>query len=107
MDYETLNQRIGARLKEARLRGGYSVEQTAGLFDCSPENYRRIEKGIHVLTPDKFVLLREYMNIDPLYLLTGETREDGIATMEHSIDEDQFRLIRELFSYCRSFVAAG
>ena len=102
---ETLNQQIGSRLKEARLNIDYSVDQMAALFGCTPENYRRIEKGIHVLKPDKLVMLRERLNLDPLYLLTGEIREAGLPTVTHSIDETQFKLIRELFSFCQAHAA--
>lgn len=101
---ESLNQQIGERLRQSRQDAGCSAEQTAKLLNVSPSNYRRIEKGIHILTPDKFVTLREAMNIDPLYLLTGEIRENNIPSVASSIDEEQIVLMRELFNYCRSLM---
>ncbi len=102
---ESLNQQVGQRLKEARLQANLSVDQLAGLFKCTPENYRRLEKGVHILTPDKFVLLHEFLNIDPLYLLTGEVREMNNAVSPQETEEAGFQAVRELFHYCRSLVA--
>jgi len=99
-----LNQMIGSRLKEARTRAGYSVNQAAFLFECTPQNYRRIERGIQILTPEKLVLLHSVMDIDPLFLLTGESRQEP-PSVPPETDDNPFRSVHELYDFCRTVAA--
>ena len=110
---ETLNQKIGKRLKALRKQEGYTTSQLAQLFNISIEHYRRIECGRHVMGPDKFVLLFEYLGVDPLYLLTGKNREIGLPAggsvpLTTTIsDEHQRETLQELFGYCNALVEVG
>ena len=99
----TLNQKIGKRLKELRREAGYTTRQLAILFDCTETNYRRIENGVQILSPDKFYLLNRYLGIDPLYLLTGEKRfPDNGSGDRVDLTPVQYRGAHQLFSYCMS-----
>ena len=116
---ESLNQKIGKRLRSVRKQTGYTAVQVAQLFNCSIDHYRRIESGRHILSPDKFILLRDYMGVDPLYLLTGEVRDDNEKKDEDSDSEipaflpppveepHDLQVMKELFNYWHALVAAG
>ena len=110
---ESLNQKIGKRLRDMRKQAGYTAVQMAKLFGCSIDHYRRIEYGKHTLTAEKFVILRDYLGIDPLYLLTGEIRNpddedpETPATLPPPVSEPhELQVMRELFDYCHAMILA-
>ena len=98
----SLNQKIGARLRCIREEAGFSITQVATLLGISTAHYRRIEKGVHILMPDKLVTLHAYMGVDPLFLLTGERRGEGNnGSGLPNPDSRQLQVMEDLIDYCR------
>lgn len=67
-----INVQIGRRLRTARQNGGYTQENFAEVLDVGTEHYRKLEKGVYSLQPEKMRILYEKYKIDPTYLITGE-----------------------------------
>ena len=96
-----LNQRVGARLRCVREEAGFTARQFAELLGISESHYRRIENGHHVLMPEKIVILHTYLNIDPLFLLTGERRsENNIYAGTGRLRDRRALVMEELMGYC-------
>ncbi|MBR6228172.1 MAG: helix-turn-helix transcriptional regulator [Eubacterium sp.] len=105
---DNLNQKIGARLRCVREEAGFTVKQVAELLGISESHYRRIENGHHTLVPEKIITLYTYMNVDPLFLLTGERRMEssGYALGDRFRDR-QTVVMEELMDYCSSRSGTG
>ena len=61
---------IGERIKQARLKLGYSAEQVAAFLDVSPATVYRYENGDISKLPSKFIKpLAEYLCVTPSWLM--------------------------------------
>ena len=61
---------IGDRIKDARLRLGYSAEQVAAFLGVSPATVYRYENGDISKLPSKFIKpLADYLCVTPSYLM--------------------------------------
>lgn len=69
-----INILIGMRLQNARVNGGYSMDEFADTLNLSTEHYRKIESGTYGLHPEKMLLLYQTYKIDPAYLISGDRR---------------------------------
>ena len=106
----TLNQDIGRRLRNFREDVGLTTVQMAEILDVTDSHYRKLERGVYELKTEKMFKLRQILGVDPLYLLTGETREKlsgekVLTEKERAAEESKrrdLRVIQELFRYCRS-----
>ena len=72
MDKKELYLAMGERLREYRIKKGWSQEDMAKTLGMSLTYYGRIERGQSGISLEKLVLLNEKVGIDPTYLLTGE-----------------------------------
>ncbi len=70
------NIEIGNRLRTIREGRKASQAEFAEALGISDDHYRKIESGSTGLTVDKVCILYEKLEIDPTYLLTGQTLED-------------------------------
>ena len=105
---DNLNQRVGARLRCVREEAGFSAKQVAELLGISESHYRRIENGHHTLVPEKIVILYMYLNVDPLFLLTGERRADSAGYAARAGFHDRRAVVmQELMGYCSSQEGEG
>jgi len=61
---------IGDRMKEARLRLGYSAEQVAAFLGTSPATIYRYENGDISKLPSKYIKpLADFLCVTPAYLM--------------------------------------
>ena len=104
---ESFTKTIGARLKEARILKGYTVEQLAKIFECSEDHYRRIERGRYCLSLDKLAKLYSWAGIDPLFLITGKRRWLDLAEEKDEGKGESMSVMRQLMGYCNTVVKDG
>lgn len=68
---------IGQRIKEARLKLGYSAEQVAAFLNVSPATVYRYENGDISKLPSKFIKpLAEYLCVSPSWLMGWSSDEE-------------------------------
>lgn len=80
---------IGQRIKESRLKLGYSAEQVAAFLNVSPATVYRYENGDISKLPAKFILpLAEYLCVSPEYLMGWEDQP-----ADDSLSADEVRLL--------------
>lgn len=73
---------IGERIKEARLKLGYSAEQVADFLHASPATIYRYENGDISKLPSKFIKpLADFLCVSPGWLM-GWSAENGPAEQE-------------------------
>lgn len=73
---------IGDRIKEARLKLGYSAEQVADFLHASPATIYRYENGDISKLPSKYIKpLADYLCVSPGWLM-GWTEENGPEQQE-------------------------
>lgn len=107
---------IGERMKEARLKLGYSAEQVASFLGTSPATIYRYENGDISKLPSKFIKpLADYLCVTPAYLmgwsdsgpaaepdtpLTPEARiiSGGIDRMPKERREQALKILQVAFS---------
>ena len=65
--------KIGERLRKQRRIMGLTQEQAAELLGVSTTYYGEIERGNRKLTIPRILTVYEKMNLEPTYLLTGES----------------------------------
>lgn len=94
------NELIGRRLERIRKRMGYGLADMAEILDVSSGQYRKIERGIYGLDVKKILILYSKLQIDPLYLLTGNRRKDAAYVPYRAQDNNS--LVCELLDYCRT-----
>lgn len=75
-DKKDINEAIGRRLQNARENTGCTQEQFAELLEVGVEHYRKIEKGVYGLQPEKMLILYEKYKVDCTYLITGEMKQE-------------------------------
>lgn len=94
------NELIGRRLKRIRMDLGMDYPDMAELLEISDGHYRKIERGVYGLDVRKLMLLYTKLQVDPLYLLTGEqSRAMHYIPGSHT---DRDTLICELLDYCKT-----
>jgi transcriptional regulator with XRE-family HTH domain len=67
---------MGERLREYRTKLNYTQEQAAEILEMSLTYYGKIERGINGLSLEKMKIAYQKMNVDPVYLLTGEKQPE-------------------------------
>ena len=68
---------IGERIKQARLKLGYSAEQVAAFLNVSPATVYRYENGDISKLPSKFIKpLAEYLCVSPSWLMGWSEDQD-------------------------------
>ena len=83
---------IGDRVKECRLKLGYSAEQVAEKLHISPATEYRYENGDISKMPAKLIApLAEFLSTTPAYLM-GWT-DEGAPDQSTILKEDEKRLI--------------
>ena len=78
---------IGERIKEARLKLGYSAEQVAMFLGVSPATVYRYENGDISKLPSKFIKpLAEFLCVSPSYLMgwKEDHPDDPLANKPHT-----------------------
>ena len=84
---------IGDRIKESRIRLGYSAEQVAAFLNVSPATVYRYENGDISKLPSKFIKpLADYLCVSPAYLM-GWTDEKPEPPPEEPPANDDIRLL--------------
>ncbi len=76
MNKRELYRQMGERLREYRSRLHYTQEQTAEILDMSLTYYGKIERGLNGLSLEKLILAYHRLEVDPVYLLTGEKQPE-------------------------------
>ena len=94
-----INKKIGARLKCFREERGLSVEQVSKILGISEAHYRRIERGEHEIGLQKLYDLNTILNIDPLFLITGERRGEKRRLDPGVVSEDTLLKVAERSGY--------
>lgn len=94
------NELIGRRLERIRKKMGFEPADMAEILGVSPGQYRKIERGIYALDVKKILILYSQLQIDPLYLLTGNQRKESTYVAYGAPDRNS--LVCELLDYCRS-----
>ncbi len=72
MSKKELYRQMGERLREYRNKMHYTQEQAAEVLDMSLTYYGKVERGLNGLSLEKLVLAYHRLEVDPVYLLTGE-----------------------------------
>ena len=98
----SINRKTGARLKCFREEHGLSVEQVSKILGISETHYRRIERGEHEIGLQKLYDLNTILNIDPLFLLTGERRGEKRRLTPEIVGEDTLLKVAESSDYNRN-----
>lgn len=63
---------ILARIKEERLKQKISQEQMGAALGVSTSSYSELERGVRKLSVDDMITISNRLNIDIVYLLSGE-----------------------------------
>lgn len=94
------NELIGRRLKHIRQDLGMDYPDMAEVLEISDGHYRKIERGVYGLDVRKLMLLYAKLQVDPLYILTGNPSR-GMKYIPSS-NADRDTLICELLDYCKN-----
>ncbi len=97
------NELIGRRLERIRKKMGLERAELAEILGVSTGQYRKIERGIYGLDVKKILILYSKLQIDPLYLLTGNRRKENSYISYGETDRNS--LVCELLDYCRNKLA--
>ena len=85
---------VGERIKEARLKLGYSAEQVADFLHASPATIYRYENGDISKLPSKFIKpLADFLCVSPGWLM-GWSEENGPAEQEVPVTSEARILAR-------------
>lgn len=100
------NVNVGKRLKEMRNKIGKTQEELAEILEISVEHYANLENGIYGLLPEKILLLYEKLNIDPTYMITGESANvnDIDYFLVNCSTEEKNKFIDEVLDYMLSLI---
>ena len=83
---------IGDRMKEARLKLGYSAEQVAAFLGTSPATIYRYENGDISKLPSKYIKpLADFLCVTPAYLMGWS--DSGPAAEPDLPKNDEIRLL--------------
>lgn len=94
------NELIGRRLKRIRQDLGMDYPDMAEVLQISDGHYRKIERGVYGLDVRKLLLLYTKLQVDPLYILTGNPGRGRQYIPGSHADRDT--LICELLDYCKN-----
>lgn len=94
------NELIGKRLKRIRMDLGMDFPEMADLLEISDGHYRKIERGVYGLDVRKLMMLYDRLQVDPLYILTGD--QSRCAQYIAGKNKDKDTLVCELLDYCKS-----
>lgn len=78
-------EKSGERIRQLRIKSGYTQEKIAGLLNVDRSFYSRIEAGKSGCTVDLFVLLSELFNVSLDYLILGRYNKDLVKDVERSL----------------------
>lgn len=82
---------IGDRIKQARLKLGYSAEQVAAHLGVSPATIYRYENGDIAKLPSKHIVpLAEFLCVPPAYLMEWEESKTSYPMPE---PDPQIRIV--------------
>lgn len=83
---------VGDRIKEARLKLGYSAEQVAAYLGISPATVYRYENGDIAKLPSKHINpLAQFLCVSPAYLM--EWPEDSAPAASTPEQDPQIRIV--------------
>ena len=94
------NELIGKRLKRIRRDLGMDYPDMADVLEISDGHYRKIERGVYGLDVKKLMLLYSKLQVDPLYILTGNPSRGLRYRPGNYSDRDT--LVCELLDYCKN-----
>lgn len=93
-------QVISARLKQAQEMIGYSNKQMAEMLGISEIQYSKILRGHNMITEDKFIILKQEMNISMDFLITGQKAGKNVLISNQPMTEVEFQIyMDEISSY--------
>lgn len=78
---------IGKRVSALRKLNGLTQENLAELLDCSVKHISHAERGIALLSLEKYLFLSEYFGCSLDYLLRGSSPQDISASLPSCIVE--------------------
>ena len=101
-----INIAIGQRLQTVRENGGYTQEAFAELLDIGVEHYRKIERGVYGLQPEKMLILYENFKADPTYLITGKAHQefDIELYMTNCSKAERNHFLERMLAYMRQLI---
>lgn len=70
----TFSMKISKRIKSIREKSGLSTNKFAELLNISQPAFSRLENGKSLPRAETLIALYEKFQVDPLWLLTGQTR---------------------------------
>ena len=77
---------IGDRIKQARIKLGYSAEQVAAHLGVSPATIYRYENGDIAKLPSKHIKpLAEFLCVPPAYLMEWTDNENNLDGLPHPL----------------------
>ncbi len=94
------NELIGRRLKKVRNQLGMDYVDMADLLGISDGHYRKIERGIYGLDARKLLVLYDQLKVDPLYILTGDTKRN-LPVAAYTTQSDRDTMVCQLLDYCK------
>lgn len=108
VERKEINVEVGRRLRTARENGGYTQEAFAEVLDIGTEHYRKLEKGVYSLQPEKMRILYEEYKIDPTYLITGKkvSTFNIEVFLANSSREERDGFVDRMLEYMRKMLIA-
>ena len=89
---------ITDRLKQVQEMIGYSDDKMAIMLGISKIQYSKLLRGHSMITEDKFITLRQEMNISVDYLLSGKMTDSNALIIAKPMTEVEFRMYMEEIS---------
>lgn len=78
---------IGKRLSALRELNGMTQENLAELLECSVKHISHAERGVSLLSLQKYLFISEYFHCSLDYLLKGEEHEDVSSSIPSFMTE--------------------
>ena len=87
-------EKSGERIRQLRIKSGYTQEKIAGILNIDQSYYGRIETGKRGCPVDLFVQLSDLFGVSLDFLILGNSDEANVMQMKSDIDKLVERLER-------------
>lgn len=93
------NELMGKRLRRVRSDLGMTQMDMAEVLEVSEGHYKKLERGVYDLDVKKLILLYSKLQVDPLFIMTGELGRELSYIPSQQNNRDS--LVCELLDYCK------
>ena len=80
-------EKSGERIRQLRIKSGYTQEKIAGMLNIDQSYYGRIETGKRGCPVDLFVQLSDLFGVSLDFLILGNSDEANMMQMKSDIDK--------------------